>query len=233
MGYQQSAPATPLALSLCPAAPSRQGAPPPAPKPPSTMGYDLGRAALNLQWTPRVARTEYVDNWEIVRHFTGKDPQTQPEAWREFYDAIHLDYLWTTHDGPISWEQRGRVTDMGHAVFVEDGSDYHLPTPSPFRDVEEVLAFDAVQEYGLVPDLNALTETYEHWYHRRQAECDQVISGGYYRTLISGAIAAFGWDLLLEAAGTDPEHFGERVLGSIFNVTKHHVQAWARTSIEV
>jgi hypothetical protein len=33
------------------------------------MSYEIGRAALNLQWTPRVARTEYVDNWEVVLHF--------------------------------------------------------------------------------------------------------------------------------------------------------------------
>lgn len=196
------------------------------------MSYEIGRAALNLEWTPRVARTEYVDNWEVVRHLTGKDPRQHPEAWREFYDAIHLDYLWTVNDGPIPWEQRGRVTDMGHAAYLEDGSDFRQPTESPFRSAQQVLAFDAVREYGLTPPVDELAAYYERWYQQQQAAHDQVISGGYYRTLISGAIAAFGWERLLEAAGEDPERFGERVLGSFFELSLHHYRAWAQTSIE-
>jgi hypothetical protein len=196
------------------------------------VSYEIGKAALNLQWTPRVARTEYVDNWEIVRHFTGKDPCHYPEAWREFNDAIHLDYLWSTHDGPVPWEQRGRTTDMGHAVYMEDGSDYRRAKTSPFLDVEEVLAFNAVEEYGLVPSSDELVRCYEQWYQSAQAANDQVVSGGYYRTLVSGAIAAFGWERLLEAAGTDPERFGEKALGSIFELSMHHYRAWAQTSIE-
>ena len=59
------------------------------------------------------------------------------------------------------------------------------------------------------------------------------MSGGYYHTLVSGAIEIFGWEMLLEAAGTDPERFGEEVLGSIFAQSLHHYKAWAETSIEV
>jgi len=195
------------------------------------MSYEIGKAALNLQWTERVARTEYNDNWEIVRHFTGKDPRQHPEAVRQFNDAIHLDFLWCTHDGPVDWNQRGRVTNMGHAVYVEDGSDFRQPQESPFSRVEEVLAFNAVEEYGL-PDAGELVHFYEQWYRDAQAANDQVIPGGYYKTLISGAIAAFGWEMLLLAAGEDPEGFGEYVLGSIFELSLHHFKAWAATSIE-
>ncbi len=196
------------------------------------MGYQIGIDALNLRWTERVARTEYNDNWEIVRHYTGKDPQKDGSAWKEFNDAIHLDYMWNVNDGPLPWSERGRVTDMGHAVYVEDGSDYRALQPSPFTSVKEVLEFNAVKEYGLL-DYRALVEYYEQWYRDGQAANDQVISGGYYNTIVSGAIQIFGWEMLLEAAGEDPERFGEDVLGSIFAQSLHHYKAWAETSIEV
>jgi hypothetical protein len=195
------------------------------------MSYEIGKAALNLQWTARVARTEYVDNWEIVRHFTGKDPRQHPEAQKEFNDAVHLDFLWTTNEGPVPWGHGGRTTNMGHARYLEDGSDFRPMTPSPFKTAEEVLTFNAVAEYGL-PDFDRLVAYYERWYRAEQAANDQVITGGYYQTLVSGAIQAFGWEMLLEAAGQAPARFGEEVLGSIFELSRHHYQAWARTSIE-
>ena len=196
------------------------------------MSYQIGIDALNLRWTERVARTEYNDNWEIVRYFTGKDPLTDSTAWKAFNDAIHLDYLWTVNDGPRGWGERGRITDMGHAVYMEDGSDYRDRQPSPFTSPQDVLEFNAVKEYGLL-DFHDLVAYYEQWYRDSQAANDQVVSGGYYNTIVSGAIQAFGWDMLLEAAGEDPERFGEDVLGSIFALSLHHYKAWAATSIEV
>lgn len=196
------------------------------------MSYEIGWATLNLEWTPRVARTEYNDNWEIVRHFTGKDPRSHPEAWSEFNDAVHLDFLWSTEDGPVDWRDAGRVTDMGHAVYMEDGSDYRMPSPSPFTDPNEVLAFNAVTEYGF-PSFESLVDYYEHWYTGAQQGVDQVVPGGRYKTLVSGAIEAFGWEMLLAAAGEDPQRFGEQVLGSFFELSLHHCRAWAETSIKV
>ncbi|MHB0939047.1 MAG: uroporphyrinogen decarboxylase family protein [Armatimonadota bacterium] len=189
------------------------------------MSYDIGIKALNLQWTERVARTEYNDNAEIVRYFAEKFPGTP------FEEVLHLDYLWVTHDGPTDWS-KGRVTDMGHAVYVEDGSDYRRPKPSPFKTADEVLNFNCVREYGL-PDFTALVDFYENHYRATQAAHDAVISGGYYKTIVSGAIQAFGWEMLLEGAGEDPGRFGEDVLGSIFEYSLHHFKAWAETSIEV
>jgi len=189
------------------------------------MSYEIGKAALNLQWTERVARTEYNDNNEIVRYFAERCPG------KKFDDAIHLDYLWTVHDGYVDWS-KGRTTDMGHAVYVEDGSDFRPIQECPFHSVEEVLNFNAVQEYGKENFLD-LVAFYEKWYRETQAACDQVVSGGYYKTIVSGAIQAFGWEMLLEAAGEDPDRFGEDVLGSIFEMSLHHYKAWAETSIEV
>ncbi|MCX7803606.1 MAG: uroporphyrinogen decarboxylase family protein [Planctomycetota bacterium] len=195
------------------------------------MSREIGRRALNLQWAPRVAHTEYMDNWEIVRHITGKDPRRDPSAWRDFDRIAGIDFHWRTNDGPVPWNKRGRTTDMGHATYVEDGSDYRRPGRSPFRTADEVLEFDAVKEYGL-PDFGELVAYYEAWHRKAQEGVDAVVPGGYYKTLISGAIEAFGWERLLEAAGQDPDRFGDAVLGSFFELSLHHFRAWAETSIE-
>jgi Uroporphyrinogen decarboxylase (URO-D) len=193
------------------------------------MSYEIGMQALRLQGPVRLAHTEYCDHYPLVRAVTGRDPLQDPLAWRLFQDAWDLDFLWVTQDGPLEWEQRGRVTDMGHAEFMEGGIDRRETVPSPFRDAEDVLAFDAVAEYGL-PDFKDLVAFYEAFYHQKQADHpNQVVTGGYYKTIVSGAIQAFGWDLLLEAAA-DRRRF-DRVLESFFSLTLHHVQAWAQTSI--
>lgn len=186
---------------------------------------------MRREGPPRLAHTEYCSNYALVRAVTGRDPLTDPGAWRAFHDAWDLDFLWVTDDGPVPWASRGRATDMGHAEFLEGGIDRRDTVHCPFSDVEEVLAFDAVEEYGL-PDLDALTAHYERS-HRAGSEANpgQVYTGGYYKTIVSGAIEAFGWDMLLMAAA-QPARF-ERVLDGIYRLALHHFRAWARTSIEV
>jgi hypothetical protein len=196
------------------------------------MSYSIGRDALNLIPRERLARVEYLDNWEIVRHVTGKDPRFDHEATRLFNEWSKMDFCWVTNDGPIRWNKRGRTTDMGHASFVEDGSDFHVGAQSPFQSSKDVLEFDAVAEYGLTP-MDDLVAYYERSYQEtRRDNPDQVVTGGYYNTIVSGAIEAFGWERLLEAAGDNATQLGESVLGSIFAQTMHHATAWAQTSIE-
>ncbi|NIA15040.1 MAG: hypothetical protein GWP08_13285 [Nitrospiraceae bacterium] len=188
------------------------------------MSYAIGIDTLRLRPTERIAHTDYCSNDALRRHLTAT-PGVR------FEDALGLDFIWSTDDGPVPWEERGRVTDMGHAEFLENGSDKRQPGVCPFQNVEEVLTFDAVEEYGL-PDFDELVVYYENAYHQAQARHpNQVFPGGYYKTIVSGAIQAFGWDMLLMAAA-DQERF-ERVLDSFFRLTLHHVKAWAQTSIEV
>lgn len=188
------------------------------------MSYQIGIDTLHLRPTPRLAHTEYCDHEPLIR-------QVQARTGKPFHDAWQYDFIWSSNDGPVPWGERGRVTDMGHAVFMENGSDFHAAQVSPFKDVDEVLAFDAVREYGL-PDFDKLVAFYEKSYQDGQrAYPNQLVPGGYYKTLVSGAIAAFGWDLLLEAAA-EQDAF-ERVLDSIFRLSLHHFKAWAETSIEV
>jgi len=189
------------------------------------VSYQIGMDAIHVRGGARLAHTEYCSNDPLKRAVVERS------GGRRFEDAWEFDFLWSTNDGPVPWSQRGRCTDMGHAEFLEGGVDRREPKPSPFRDAEDVLAFDAVEEYGL-PDFDELVAYYEQQYTAgRQAWPDKVITGGYYRTIVSGAIDAFGWDMLLTAAA-DQERF-ERVLDSIFRVSLHHYKAWAKTSIEV
>ena len=187
------------------------------------MSYQIGIDTINLRPTPRLAHTEYCSNAALMRELEARGQGSFDEAWE-------IDFIWSTNDGPVGWGERGRVTDMGHAEFLEGGTDKRQPQVCPFETVEEVLEFDAVEEYKL-PDFDELVDYYEEKYQATQkAKPNQVYPGGYYKTIVSGAIQAFGWDLLLEAAAYR-EPF-EKVLDSFFRLSLHHYQAQAKTSIK-
>jgi hypothetical protein len=188
------------------------------------MSYQIGIDTIHLRPTPRLAHTEYNDHTRLAEWVESSAGQPFNEAW-------NLDLLWCTDDGPIPWELRGRTTDMGHAEFMEGGVDRRQPKPSPFTEIEQVLSFDAVEEYGL-PEFTDLVDYYQALYdNNREANPNQVNPGGYYKTIVSGAIETFGWDALLLGA-SDAQAFTS-VLDSFFRLTMHHVRAWAETSIEV
>ena len=187
------------------------------------MSYQIGIDTIHLRPTPRLAHTEYNDHDPLVAHVTSRGST--------FNDRWDLDLLWNTCDGPKEWAELGRATDMGHAEFMAGGVDRREPKTCPFHDVEEVYAFDACREYGL-PHLDDLSAFYDAQYRRLQAaNPGQVLTGGYYKSIVSGAIEAFGWDMLLTAAA-DPARFA-CVLDSIFRLSLHHYRAWAQTSIDV
>ncbi len=186
------------------------------------MSYRIGLDTILLKPAERLAHTEYCSHEDLIRAATG--------GGGTFADRWQFDFHWCVNDGPVPWEQRGRVTDMGHADFLKNGADRRAAKPCPFTAPEQVLAFDAVREYKL-PEINSLTAYYEKWYQDNQkSNPEQVVPGGYYNTIVSGAIQAFGWDMLLLAAA-DQDRF-ERVLDSFFRLTRHHVRAWAQTSIK-
>jgi uroporphyrinogen-III decarboxylase len=119
---------------------------------------------------------------------------------------------------------------MGHAVWQADGSDYRLPKPSPFTDLEAIYNLDPFEEYGRLDHRKQVAE-YQAWYDEAKKGTG-VITGGTYKSVISFAIDAFGWDNLLVAAGTDPERFGA-VLNRWADYLMQYVEAWAATDIEV
>ncbi len=191
------------------------------------MSRDLCLQTLRLEPTPRLAHTDYVSNAPLMREMTGQAAPS-PAA---FARAWSLDLDWWVNDGPIDWGRAGRVTDMGHAEFLEAGSDYRPAQPSPFTDVEQVLAFDAVAEYGL-PPFDELVTHYERAWQARQADLPEtLVTGGYYKTVVSGAIQTFGWEMLLLAAA-EADAFA-RVLQTFAQRTLYHIRAWAQTSAPV
>jgi hypothetical protein len=188
------------------------------------MSYHVGIDTIHLRPTPRLAHTESCTHARLREAVVQATGETLEDAWA--YDLIL-----NTDDGPVPWPALGRVTDMGHAEFLEGGVDRRDPKPCPFTHVDQVLTFDAVEEYGL-PEFDALVRHYEQVYREGQdAHPNQVFTGGYYKTMLSGALEAFGWEMLLLAAA-DPAAF-ERVLDSLFRLSLHHYKAWAKTSVEV
>jgi hypothetical protein len=194
------------------------------------MSRDVARSVMDLQGGPRPGHTEFTLHYELMQRVTGL-PREHRDLERRFRELWQIDLAWHTDDGPVPWQERGRVSDMGHAEFLADGSDRRADQASPFATADEVLAFDAVEEYGL-PPLDELAAYYERTVMASQAaRPDVLLPGGYYKTLMSGAIQAFGWERLLEAAA-DQRRF-ERVLDSFCELTLHHHRAWAATSIDV
>ena len=202
------------------------------------MSYEIGMRIINLEMTERVGRTEYCDHPVMVRHVTGIDPMSndeeeQKKAWQEFYQWADYDFLWNDNDGPIPWEKLGRVTDMGHATYAEGGTDFRDTLICPFKSPDDVLSFDAAEEYGL-PDIEERAKYFQKIYQDGQKTYSNLIfPGGYYKTLVSGCIHSFGWDMFLLAAGTDPVRFGEYVLEGFFQLTLANIRAWSKTDIKV
>jgi len=197
------------------------------------MSRQLALDTIRLKPVRQIAHTDYSLNYHenYLRRLTGMDPD-EPGALRAFYDLWAIDFNWSSNDGLHGkWSQRGRATDMGHAVYASDGGDQRIASASPFKEPEEVWAFDAVKEYGL-PDFDAQVRAYEALVQEARTEFpDQLTTGGYYKTLVSGAIQAFGWDMFLTAL-SEPARM-EPVLDSLYRFSRHHMLAWARTSAEV
>ncbi len=197
------------------------------------MSRQLALDTVWLKSTPRIAHTAYSMEYhsDYLRKLTGMDT-SDPGFTERFYEKFGIDFLWATNDGlRINWGKYGRETDMGHAEYAADGSDKREPKPSPFKSAEEVWAFDAIEEYGL-PDFDEQVAAYEeHAVKARQNRPNQLMTGGYYRTIVSGAIASFGWEMLLLGAA-DPVKM-EKVFDSFFRRTRFYMEAWAKTSIEV
>ena len=196
------------------------------------MSYDIGRQIImELAPAPRVGRTEYCFSYpSLVQDIVGINPDDDyNKAMSAFYDKLDFDFLWNTYDGPV-WQ--GRTTSMGHAVYAEGGVDRNDDVHCPFDEPEEVLAFRADAEYGL-PDIAERSQHFQQQVDAvRKVYPNQFIPGGYYKSIVSGAIECFGWEMLLLAQATDPKQFGEEVLEGIFQVSLANYKAWAETDIE-
>ncbi|GAH04234.1 unnamed protein product, partial [marine sediment metagenome] len=196
------------------------------------MSYERGWQAINLQMPDTIPHTEYCSHPDLVEFITEIDPRIKENeklAWQKFYEMTDYDLLWFTNDGP---EWKGRTTSMGHAEFREGGTDFNTNISCPFKTPEEVLSFDAVEEFGL-PDIKQRAVFFEEMFQKGQSENPTLVyPGGYYKTLFSACIHTFGWDMLLSSAPLDYERF-DKVLESFFKISMANFEAWAQTNIKV
>ncbi len=178
------------------------------------MSYEDGWAAINLEMPARIPHTEYSAemHWDLISTVTGipvaveSSRAVKEQASLAFTRAWNYDFFWSTligHDEFGPW-----ATDMGHAEYEAGGVDRRDTIYCPYETPEDVLAFDPWEKLG-AKDPAELRRRFEEHY---RANCARhgwgVNMTGVYPTLVSGFIGLFGWDMLLGAAGTDPERFG-------------------------
>jgi uroporphyrinogen-III decarboxylase len=193
------------------------------------MSYQSGMAAMNMEMSSRVPRTEYSAHrhFELVKRVTGIDCSVEanlPAAAKAFLKAWDYGFMWETSN-PYKITVR---TDMGHAVYAAGGTDYRPETYCPFKTVEEALAFDPC---AALPDepMEAIVASCKEIYRKKlQRGWDTVVMGGIYHTIFSGLIEIFGWEMLLLAGGTDPDGFA-RVVDGYFNWIRRYFEAAAKS----
>lgn len=181
------------------------------------MSYSNGIAAINLELTQRVCRSEFSadQHWELVTAVTGinvterSSPELREKASCAFVKAWGYDFVWSTliHNQPLGDFR----TSMGHAFYSAGGIDYRDDRdqlPCPFRTPEEALMFDPAAVYKVINHADTVALFNEHYHKQCRKYPDAVNCTGIYITLISGLIEIFGWDMLLLAAGTNPAGFG-------------------------
>lgn len=184
---------------------------------------------INLKPTDRWAHTEYSLGYheDYIRARVENDPES-----RCIEDQWMIDFNWCVDDGLHgNWGKHGRSTDMGHASYASDSSDQTTVGECPFKTMEDVWEFDAVTEYGL-PNRDEQIAAYQTNIDQKRENCpNQLSTGGYYKTIVSGAIQAFGWDMFLMALSEADRM--EAVLDSFFRRTLFHMECWAETDVEV
>ena len=200
------------------------------------MSYQDGWAAVNLEMPARVPRIEFDadGHWSLVSRVTGipvahDSPELlRGEARRAFIRAWNYDLIpGTMLHAP---ELAARRTQMGHAVYADGGVDYVPEQFCPFSGPEEALRFDPWETFGKKDQRELIRRFEEHYRQSCAAFPDLVSTTGTYITLLTGLIYIFGWELLLETAGVDPDGFGE-VLNRYGTWMQQYYDALAQTDV--
>lgn len=178
------------------------------------MSLKDGMAALNLEMSDMVPRTEYSvhTHWGMIEHETGmkvnadSSEEDRQAAQRAFYKAWNYGMNWNVR---VQKEFLGKYyTDMGHANFEAGGSDFRDMGEAVFEDPEDVLEFDPMESLPQYSE-EELIRIFDEDYDRKCLQSpDSVNMTGTYITVMSGLIDMLGWDMLLMAAGIDLPEFG-------------------------
>ena len=204
------------------------------------MSYRDGFAALNLEFSPKIPRTEYSVahyHWELVKRVTGTTldlsiPENRPAATRDFLKAWDYGMMWSTYVGRNLLERAGAViTDMGHAVF--GGEDYNDKITHPYETPADVYAVDPARQFAQF-GTEVIAAEFEEDYRNVVAAYgeDLVNMSGTYISLFSGLIDLFGWEALLLAMGDEPERF-VRVVDSYAEWMEQFFDGFAQSSVPV
>ena len=168
---------------------------------------EYGLAALNLEMTDRVYRTEYsvLGHEALVRRVTGCET-VDADAQREFMRRWDYCLNWNIL---ISAAFLGSyVTKMGHAVYASGGTDFNTDIRDCFADEDEVFSFDPLEKLPHYTEDDLIRRFDENYDAQNAWSPDTVNMTGTYITVMSGLIDMLGWNMLLTCAGVDPEKFG-------------------------
>lgn len=202
------------------------------------MLLEKGLAALNLEMTDRVYRTEYsvYGHTKLMEAVTGMDLHHNPDretvraAQNAFARAWDMCIGWATlisrdHLGPYR-------TKMGHAVYAEGGTDWDDDIHELFTDEEDVFAFDPMEKLPHESEQDMIQAFEKQYADSKAWSPDMVHMTGTYITVISGMIELLGWDMLLTAAGVDPDRFGALVTRYSQWMERYYV-AMAKSNVPV
>ena len=204
------------------------------------MSREGGWAALNMEFTEKVPRTEFsvVRHWPLIEKVTGINTsilENRPRAVREFVKKWDYGLYWHVYVHREHLEKRGRISKMGHANHSEeqDGkSDFSTEKVNAFEDLEEALQLDPWEEYGEFDKKTLIAEMEKDYEEMCHTFPDTLNMGGCYITLFSGLIEIFGWDMLLLALAAEPERFG-KVIEGYYRWIKQFFEAYAESRVPV
>ena len=180
------------------------------------MSYQDGWAAMNLQMPRRVPHFEPSADWyhwDLIRTVTGLDvSEDSPTEERQLASqAFVRAWNYDLQFGCLIFDSvlNAKRTRMGHGDFARDGRDFDRRISCPFKSPEEVLAFDPWEVYGEVDEAGLVGQFNENYRSNCERNPDCVNTTGINVTLMSGLIAIFGWEMLLNALAADADRFGE------------------------
>ena len=168
---------------------------------------ECGYAALNLQMTDHVSRMEYsvLGHNELIRRVTGR-PVVDEAAQQDFMRRWDMCMNWNIM---VSQDYLGQyVTNMGHGVYAEGGTDFDADLTTCFEDEDAVFAFDPYEKLPSYSEEELVRRFNENYDLQEKWTPGTVNMTGTYITAMSGAIYILGWDMLLLCAGADPDRFG-------------------------
>jgi hypothetical protein len=176
------------------------------------MSYKYGMAAINLEMTDLVPRTEFSVNYhhDLIKKLTGIDaaqPSNEAKAMLAVMKEWEFAVNWSTMiygDHLDKW-----AASMGHAEYASGGTDKNTAVFCPFSDENEIYDFDFDKKAGAI-DIDGYVEKFNAHFHANQNfHSDIVNMTGIYTTCMSGLIYMLGWEMLLGCAALDPKKFGD------------------------